>query len=265
MKTIIDGYNLVFQCGFNGKDSSPQDIERSRQRLLDALVQFMSQAERIQTTIVFDAKKLPINEANIRSRKQDVDVIFSVGYSDADTLIEEMIAAHSHPKSLVVVSSDHRIQTAASRRRAIPVDSDVWFDRLEKRQDEEGTSSAAGSVRSSGQPRSDSSSCELPVDAQATQEWLRIFADDELDLVIRAGSQDRMQAEKMSSSQPREDKDVDQAVPIPAADLPSQEVDRSKPTEPNADINLSSFDEQMQSFELDPELQSLMSEFDEEE
>lgn len=260
MKTIIDGYNLVFQCGFNGKDSSPQDIERSRQRLLDALVQFMSQAERIQTTIVFDAKKLPINEANIRSRKQDVDVIFSVGYPDADTLIEEMIAAHSHPKSLVVVSSDHRIQTAATRRRAMPMDSDVWFDRLEQ-----GQNSVAGPVRSTGKPRSNAPSNESVVDSQATQAWMQIFADEQLDATIRAESQDQLRSEKRRSEVRQDVTDSVLPTATPATDLPSLEVDRSKVAAPNADVNLSSFDEQMQSLELDPELQSLMSEFDEEE
>ena len=31
---------------------------------------------------------------------------------------------------MVVVSSDHRLQTAATRRKATAVDSDVWYEQL---------------------------------------------------------------------------------------------------------------------------------------
>ena len=59
---------------------------------------------------------------------------FSSEYDNADELIEELIEAHSVPKSLLVVSSDHRLQRAARRRKAPFVDSDVWFaDALRRR------------------------------------------------------------------------------------------------------------------------------------
>jgi hypothetical protein len=45
-------------------------------------------------------------------------------------MIEDLIAAHHAPRSLVVVSSDHRIQRAARRRRAKAVDSDRWYAEL---------------------------------------------------------------------------------------------------------------------------------------
>ena len=79
---------------------------------------------------MFDAKRLPIKETSADFRAHDIRVLYAVDHEDADTLIEELIAKHSTPKKLVVVSSDHRLQTAATRRKATAVDSDVWYDRL---------------------------------------------------------------------------------------------------------------------------------------
>ena len=50
--------------------------------------------------------------------------------AEADDLLEQIIAAHSVPKSLAVVSSDHRVQTAAKRRGAVSFDSQPWLDDL---------------------------------------------------------------------------------------------------------------------------------------
>ena len=55
---------------------------------------------------------------------------FAAGYDSADTLIEELILACSSPRSLTVVSSDHRIQRAAKKRRAEAIDSEVWYARM---------------------------------------------------------------------------------------------------------------------------------------
>src|SRR5690606_38904703 len=63
-------------------------------------------------------------------RHRGIAVQFSAKDEDADTVIEQLIAADSAPKRLTVVSSDHRLQRAAKRRRATAIDSDVWFARL---------------------------------------------------------------------------------------------------------------------------------------
>lgn len=132
MDTIIDGYNLIFQCGLEGHRRTPVSIRKSRARLIKLLVDCLDGSELIGTTIVFDAKGLPAGESQIVSRRHGMRVMFSVGYEDADSMIEELIAGHSHPKKLLVVSSDHRIQTAATRRRARAIDSDVWLDQIER-------------------------------------------------------------------------------------------------------------------------------------
>lgn len=131
MEFIIDGYNLIFQCGLEGRDRNPASIRKSRTRLVNLLADYLSPDQMKRTTIVFDAKRLPVGESQIVSRRKGMQVMFSVGYEDADTMIEELIAGHSHPKKLMVVSSDHRIQTAATRRKARAVDSDVWWDQIE--------------------------------------------------------------------------------------------------------------------------------------
>ena len=57
-------------------------------------------------------------------------VHFASQYDDADSLIEELIRRESAPRQLTVVSSDHRLQRAAHRRKAAGVDSDVWYDEV---------------------------------------------------------------------------------------------------------------------------------------
>ena len=130
MPTIIDGYNLIFTCGLEGKTRTPQSLEKARARLVATVASKLSKKERSGTTIVFDAKRLPIKETSADFRAHDIRVLYAVDHEDADTLIEELIAKHSTPKKLVVVSSDHRLQTAATRRKATAVDSDVWYEQL---------------------------------------------------------------------------------------------------------------------------------------
>jgi len=131
MDVIIDGYNLIFQCGLEGSVRNPRTIEKSRGRLISMLAQLLPPAQISRTTIVFDAKRLPASESQIESRKTGIRVLFAVDYDDADSMIEDLITTHSTPKKLLVVSSDHRIQKAATRRKAKAIDSDVWLDKLE--------------------------------------------------------------------------------------------------------------------------------------
>ena len=134
MDLIIDAYNLIFQCGLEGPARNPASITKSRTRLIQLLASLLPDGQRSRTTVVFDAKRLPPQESQIDSRKQGIRVLFAVDYETADEKIEELIAAHSHPKDLLVVSSDHRIQNAATRRKAKAIDSDVWLDQIERQQ-----------------------------------------------------------------------------------------------------------------------------------
>ena len=89
----------------------------------------LSDSVRKRTRIVFDASNPPRDRPN-RFEVDGLQVWFAVGYAEADDLLEEIISKHSAPKQLAVVSSDRRVQVAASRRGATPFESDHWLDEL---------------------------------------------------------------------------------------------------------------------------------------
>ena len=129
MALLIDGYNLLHVTAIVGHGG----LRGSREGLLRFLASAIEPGERPQTTIVFDAAEAPPNLPRMIV-VDEMTIHFSSEYDNADELIEELIEAHSVPKSLLVVSSDHRIQRAARRRKAPFVDSDVWFaDALRRR------------------------------------------------------------------------------------------------------------------------------------
>jgi hypothetical protein len=65
---------------------------------------------------------------------RDLRILFAHDHDEADDLIEELIRADHVPQKLTVVSSDHRIQRAANRRRAFSIDSDRWYWQIRERQ-----------------------------------------------------------------------------------------------------------------------------------
>lgn len=122
MALLIDGYNLLHVTAIVGHGG----LRGSREGLLRFLASAIDPRERPHTTIVFDAAEAPPNLPRTIVF-EEMTIHFSSEYDNADELIEELIEAHSVPKSLLVVSSDHRLQRAARRRKAPFVDSDVWF------------------------------------------------------------------------------------------------------------------------------------------
>lgn len=126
MSILIDGYNLIIAVGIMGRGTGPGSLERARLALLNFLAESLEPNEIGRTTIVFDAKNAPTGLPRIVAHR-GLTVRFASCYPDADSLIEELITEESAPRNLTVVSSDHRIQRAARRRRAIPIDSDIWY------------------------------------------------------------------------------------------------------------------------------------------
>ena len=135
MHLLIDGYNLLHVTGFTGSASrvrsqagrrGPSGLQRAREALLRFLVASIDTADLPRTTIVFDAKDAIPGLPRVVDLR-GMTVRYATEYVDADTLIEELIQAESAPRSLLVVSSDHRIQRAARRRRAAAMDSDRWY------------------------------------------------------------------------------------------------------------------------------------------
>lgn len=131
MVLLIDAYNLLHHSDLMGRGRGPGWLQRARLRLVKKLESHLDEPLLRQTCLVFDApSKLSDSEEEISSV---LDVRYAVGHAEADDLIEELIAHHSAPKRLSVVSSDHRIQRAAKRRGAAHYDADLWYDHLVER------------------------------------------------------------------------------------------------------------------------------------
>jgi len=126
MSVIIDGYNLLSAVGITGRGLGPGGLERSRLALLNFLAASLRPDQLARTTVVFDAREAPPGLPRVVAHR-GITVRFAAGFEDADSLIEELIRADSAPRRLTVVSSDHRLQRAARRRKARAVDSDLWY------------------------------------------------------------------------------------------------------------------------------------------
>lgn len=133
MSLLIDGYNLLNSVGITGREVGLGSLERSRRALLNFLAESLDADEIPNTTVVFDAANPPPGLPRVVDHR-GLTVRFASRYDDADTLIEELIRAETVPRRLTVVSSDHRLQRAARRRKARAVDSDVWYAEVIRRQ-----------------------------------------------------------------------------------------------------------------------------------
>lgn len=126
MAFLIDGYNLLHVTDIFGAAGPGTDLHRTRLALLNFLATSLNKRELRQTTIVFDAAGAPPGLPRTISH-QGMTIHFAQRHSDADEMIEELLEQHRSPKSLVVVSSDHRVQRAARQRGATFVDSAEWY------------------------------------------------------------------------------------------------------------------------------------------
>jgi len=110
-------------------------LERARQKLIGRLVQSLSEAALQDTVIVFDGQGQQgsdsVQERELPGGQLGPEIRFSSAGSDADTEIEQLLAKHSSPAQVIVVSGDHRLHRAAARRKASCVDSDRFLDSLD--------------------------------------------------------------------------------------------------------------------------------------
>jgi uncharacterized protein len=131
MRLLIDGYNLLHASGVFPPAASEPSLERSRQALLDALADVLTEKVVSRTMVVFDAVTAPPGLPSGFSHR-GIAVQFARRGGTADELLEELIAAEPDPRNLTVVSSDHRVQRAARQRRASFTDSDVWWSEAQR-------------------------------------------------------------------------------------------------------------------------------------
>ncbi|MEX2171454.1 MAG: NYN domain-containing protein [Pirellulales bacterium] len=129
---LIDGYNLLHATDLFGQGAAAGTLQGSREALLTFLARALNERERKQTTIVFDAAGAPPGLPTIVPW-EGITARFARGYDDADALMEEIIEQHPAPKSLVVVSSDRRVQRAARHRGAKIEESQSWFEAMRRR------------------------------------------------------------------------------------------------------------------------------------
>jgi hypothetical protein len=132
MALIIDGYNLLHASGILPRGIGPGTLERARAALLNFLVESLDTAELAKAVVVFDARAAPQGRPRLVTHR-GLRVHFAPNPGDADALIEQLILDNHSPRQLIVVSSDHRLQRAAKRRRAHAIDSDRWYAEVVQR------------------------------------------------------------------------------------------------------------------------------------
>jgi predicted RNA-binding protein with PIN domain len=132
---LIDGYNLLHVSGVFPDSGSPT-LERARGALLDALAERLPAKLLSRTTVVFDAVGAPPGLPREVTHR-GLAVRFARRGGTADELLEEMIAAATDPRNLLVVSSDHRVQRAARQRGAEFSDSETWWREFHRESDDD--------------------------------------------------------------------------------------------------------------------------------
>lgn len=154
--------------GFAGDLSVAGNLKRARRSMLEKLANYLSEAERKKTLVVFDMGRRSKSKPH-QFEFQGIEVVFSTGFDDADSMIEFLIRTHDVPQKLLIVSSDHRIQSAAKRRKARFIDSERWIDRLEHPQ----------------QPNRPAPQNSMkPTQIEDTEYWLERFRLEDVDLTL---------------------------------------------------------------------------------
>lgn len=112
MRVVIDGYNMLYAIGRLTPRLPRTALEGARRWLLEQLR--ARNAPGADVTVVFDGGTGPPGRGG-RDDELGFRVLFSHRES-ADDVIEGLIDADLSPRSLTVVSNDHRLQQAARRR-----------------------------------------------------------------------------------------------------------------------------------------------------
>lgn len=163
---LIDGYNLLHAAGLARRTYGPGEFARTRHLFLKLLSGQLSDRERPRTTVVFDAPEQSLGPSP-PAIVHGLRVIFAGGEGDADALIERLIQQNSAPRRLHVISSDHRLQRAARRRRARFFDSEVFLEKIARRR------TPAERARTAEPPEKQQGLTA----AGEVEAWLRAFGD----------------------------------------------------------------------------------------
>jgi predicted RNA-binding protein with PIN domain len=163
MRYLIDGYNLLHAMGLlSPKKGVGNALENARFDLLDRLHTHFGDLSG-QITVVFDAGRVPRRGEPVHDYR-GLHVQFAVR-QEADEWIETLIQNDATPKSLTIVSDDHRVQTAARRRQCPVLGCHAFLDVAER----EPRPPPAKSGESDGKPDG--------IAPEERQRWLDAFAD----------------------------------------------------------------------------------------
>ena len=208
MSLLIDGYNLLNAVGIVGRGVGRSSLERSRRALLNFLAESLDAEEAARTTVVFDAADAPRGLPRVVEHR-GLTVRFAAGYADADTLIEELIRAETAPRRLTVVSSDHRLQRAARRRRAKAVDSDVWFGEVARRRADRARPTETGPSKP-----------HVPLSEAEIAAWIERFGGEAaLEDLVEAAEADARLEEPLAEEAPPDEEDADKPSEEEAAEI----------------------------------------------
>ncbi len=170
---LIDGYNVVAPVAGPTRTPDPLWLQRERMQLIERLIAHLDAEVRKRTCVVFDAANPPPDRPS-QFEIEGIDVRFAVDYPEADDLLEELIAAHTAPKNLAVVSSDQRIQVAAKRRNCLALDSQLWLDKLLDGVVQLAVARDKGGA-GQGTDRKGDDKPNIAVDGEDVDKWLREF------------------------------------------------------------------------------------------
>jgi predicted RNA-binding protein with PIN domain len=173
-KTLIDGYNVLFQSPLVGRGRGRDWLPNARRRLAKLLLSRLSPEELQTTLIVFDAPHVgpsPVPEQH----SSGMQIVFAVDHAEADDMLEDIIRRHPTPKQLTVVSSDVRIRRCARARRARSLDSDQFLEQLEQRPElPEGIAAPTQSSTAAAAARPEESIADELTESEVDY-WLREF------------------------------------------------------------------------------------------
>jgi len=161
---LIDGYNLLYGAGIVGEGIDAGTLQGAREALLGWLLYSLPEDDRLRTVVVFDAHHPPPGRPSQFDR-HGMAVHFSRDHESADALLEEYIAANDAPRQLIVVSSDHRVQRAASRRRATAIDSDTWYHQVNQQ-------ASPSADQEAHKP-------DAPLNEVQVEQWMKFFGENE--------------------------------------------------------------------------------------
>src|SRR5438552_2876983 len=128
---LIDGYNLIHAMGLLPPRVGPGGLEKARLALL-GLLKGSFGGEASAVTVVFDGSRAPPG-TDVAQTYHGIRVQYAQGEQEADDLIEDFLRHAGAPKSLTVVSDDHRLQTAARRRHASVLPCGDFLDFLKQK------------------------------------------------------------------------------------------------------------------------------------